>query len=469
MAAPSSSNATRSIPPLREIPVSTLASAAPPVLRIKTDEDVELWKQTRGYQDYGLFLRRLAESVVGYELPYSDPNPDKGVSAIIELLETLDKWIDEIPPLPTPQRFGNLAFRTWGKRLETECDALLQALLPTPLHPCIPHIAPYFLTSFGSFTRMDYGTGHETSFALFLLCLALVRFLDPVPAVERQVVLCAFVRYVRLCWRLQDVYRLEPAGSHGVWGLDDYSFLTYVFGSAQLRDQTEIPVSAVLRPPLPLTNLYFMSIMRIHDVKFGPFHEHSSQLYSIATNVQYWAKVHSGLFKMYEAEVLGKRVVVQHIPLGGLLEWDLPQNPSASTAPPPFTSTPAPTMAATAAPWASSTTHAASSMPPPATFPGAPRMPPVSFTTGLPHLPHTLGGHGSGHRARPGGPIVPARAPLGPTASTAVRPGVFPSTTSIGGSSMAPSPPLPSSRQTETAHGPREGDEGDKARSPDSS
>ena len=59
-------------------------------------------------------------------------------------------------------------------------------------------------------------------------------------------------------------------------------------------------MNAVLQPPLPPTNLYFMSIMRIHEVKSGPFHEHSSQLYSIATGVQYWAKVHSGLFKMYE-------------------------------------------------------------------------------------------------------------------------------------------------------------------------
>ena len=65
-------------------------------------------------------------------------------------------------------------------------------------------------------------------------------------------------------------------------------------------DQKEIPVTAVLRPPLPPTNLYFMSIMRIHEVKSGPFHEHSSQLYSIATGVQYWSKVHTGLFKMYE-------------------------------------------------------------------------------------------------------------------------------------------------------------------------
>jgi len=132
-----------------------------------------------------------------------------------------------------------------------------------------------------------------------------------------------FVRYLRLCWRLQDVYRLEPAGSHGVWGLDDSHFLAYIFGSGQLRDQTETAVSAVLYPPLPPTNLYFMSIMRIHEVKQGPFHEHSSQLHSIAVGVPNWGKVNSGLFKMYEAEVLGKRVVVQHIPLGGVLSWSV--------------------------------------------------------------------------------------------------------------------------------------------------
>jgi serine/threonine-protein phosphatase 2A activator len=36
----------------------------------------------------------------------------------LALLDKLEQWIEEIPPLQTPQRFGNLAFRTWGKRLE---------------------------------------------------------------------------------------------------------------------------------------------------------------------------------------------------------------------------------------------------------------------------------------------------------------------------------------------------------------
>ena len=84
---------------------------------------------------------------------------------------------------------------------------------------------------------MDYGTGHETSFAMFLLCLTLIRFLQPNADEERMIVLSVFVNYLRLCWKLQDTYKLEPAGSHGVWGLDDYSFLGYIFGSGQIRGQ----------------------------------------------------------------------------------------------------------------------------------------------------------------------------------------------------------------------------------------
>ena len=119
--------------------------------------------------------------------------------------------------------------------LQKKADQLLETLLGNDFVAAKPLIKPLLLVSFGSFTRMDYGTGHETSFALFLLCLTLIRFLKPVVEEERDIVLRIFVRYLHLCWKLQDVYRLEPAGSHGVWGLDDYSFLGYILGSGQVR------------------------------------------------------------------------------------------------------------------------------------------------------------------------------------------------------------------------------------------
>ena len=69
-------SAAQGLLPLRAVGIRELVKLDPPVTRIRTDEDVAYWKTTRGYQDFGLFLRRLNESVVGYSLPYEEPMSD---------------------------------------------------------------------------------------------------------------------------------------------------------------------------------------------------------------------------------------------------------------------------------------------------------------------------------------------------------------------------------------------------------
>ncbi|EJD39044.1 Phosphotyrosyl phosphatase activator [Auricularia subglabra TFB-10046 SS5] len=305
-------------------PSLNLSELEPPTLKIRTDEDVELWKHTRGFRDYAHFVRRLNDAVTGQHCrPTELPAAQSTAAKLVALLQELARWTDDIPPLPTPQRFGNLAFRDWGRRLEERADSLVAGILTDDLKDAVPLLTPYLVTSFGSFVRIDYGTGHELSFALFLLCLSLVGAFQPTPEADREIVLVVFQEYLDTVWKLHDVYKLEPAGSHGVWGLDDYHFLSYLWGSAQLYNTDSVP-SDVLRKPLPDSNLYFQSINRIHKAKQGPFHEHSSQLHAIAAQVPHWGKVNSGMFKMYDAEVLSKRVVVQHLPLGGLVAWDPP-------------------------------------------------------------------------------------------------------------------------------------------------
>lgn len=116
-------------------------------------------------------------------------------------------------------------------------------------------------------------------------------------------------RYLHLVRRLILTYTLEPAGSHGVWGLDDHSFIPYIFGSAQLsppiQSAADIPGEGSL-PDAPepgdvakknvvererSVNMYFSAIGFIYDVKKGPFWEHSPILFDISGVRAGWAKI----------------------------------------------------------------------------------------------------------------------------------------------------------------------------------
>jgi serine/threonine-protein phosphatase 2A activator len=154
------------------------------------------------------------------------------INTLLTQLGTLESWIEEFPPIQQPQRFGNKAFRLWIERLESESSNIVSKLLPPSHSHCAKELAMYFQESFGNGTRIDYGTGHEFNFAAFLCGLDLLSILQPPDYTA--LVLKVFKAYLQLIRKIQATYQLEPAGSHGVWGLDDFHFLSYYWGSAQL-------------------------------------------------------------------------------------------------------------------------------------------------------------------------------------------------------------------------------------------
>ena len=198
----------------------------------------------------------------------------------------------------------------------------------------IMELEGYFINSLGSNTRIDYGTGHELHFLIFLMGLN-------VPVSDYcDLVLKVFSGYIRLMRLLQKTYWLEPAGSHGVWGLDDYHFLPFLFGSGQLCGHSNIRPRAVNSSEmvhyLAPKYIYFDSILNILQIKAAASHNNPDEtIFSFSSEsqqtnslrwmspvlddisvVKTWEKINSGLIKMWRVEVMSKLPIMQHLLFG---------------------------------------------------------------------------------------------------------------------------------------------------------
>ena len=374
---------TPNAPSLQVLDTSQPHAFITPLKKIDKGHDVPAFLTSKAYGDIMTFLLQLNRAL--FPCTIIDPDTHKTSAQIWELdsvdkvhvsdavvelgnlLKALDGIIDEVPPDPGPQRFGNANFRRWYEVVESRVKDLLVRHLPSRAMSFSTgnevtagdELELYFLGSFGSAQRLDYGSGHELSFLAFLGCIWKLGGFTPSSSEassppgneERSIVLNIVEPYLQLIRRLIKTYTLEPAGSHGVWGLDDHSFIPYIFGSAQYgppifpSDQTPIegsregaPDPADVAKPTAVDrerkrNMYFGAIGFIHDVKKGPFWEHSPMLYDISGVRAGWGKINKGMIKMYNAEVLSKFPVVQHFRFGSLFSWDHDPN-----APPPPTS-----------------------------------------------------------------------------------------------------------------------------------
>ncbi|KAK7750741.1 Serine/threonine-protein phosphatase 2A activator 1 [Diatrype stigma] len=418
----SQSQAGQPFPALEVLDPSTPHRFVRPAKMINEGPDVSHFLTSKAYRDIGLFVMQLNRAMCPRKIKGDDgkeklqtfqigseyeTKPAESVRKLQELLSKVGSYIDEAPPDPGPRRFGNVSFRKWHQLLEERTSELLHEYLPRSVLEfggetsggganALDELKTYFLGGFGSAQRLDYGTGHELSFLAFLGCLwKLGAFQDGQANgdIERNIVLGVFEPYLRVVRRLILTYTLEPAGSHGVWGLDDHSFQPYIYGSAQLTraitDSEPMPLEGSLfRAPKPATvvkseyvdeerkrNMYFSAIGFINDVKKGPFWEHSPILFDISGVKDGWGKINKGMIKMFNAEVLSKFPVVQHFHFGSLFSWE--QDPDATTPEQsihltnqPMTYSPMPAAggggAGMAAPWAQTT-----AMPPPSGVPNS--------------------------------------------------------------------------------------------------
>jgi len=293
--------------------------------------DVGKWYKSEAYQKFMLFLHRINDAVIGIPTT-SDVFISDTAKSLVEILEKLEGWISKFPPEDMgAQRFGNKAYKLWNSHLLSESESIMKNYLPPDLVGAVKEIVPYFLDSFGNSTRIDYGSGHELNFLIFIFCLSSIGVFSTQD--DQAIVLRVFHRYLKLVKQLQIIYRMEPAGSRGVHAIDDFQFAPFIFGSSQLINNKKrlIPDYYLRRDMVEQyqnDNLFFEAIQYINETKTGLFHEHSNQLYNISA-VQTWEQVNKGMFRMYEGEVLKKFPVIQHILFGTIFSFNECENPVA--------------------------------------------------------------------------------------------------------------------------------------------
>ena len=299
----------------------------PPTKKIQTPEDLALFQTSPCKSNLVGFILALQAAVKSRPRMSTPPTPS--CVPVIQLLDTVSQWADEVPPIAQPMRFGNRAFTIFQRRVETDGPAAIQTMLlskpeGTQLVAANAHeeLAVYLSQSFGDPIRIDYGTGHELNFLCFLLILTVLGYFTE--SDRTAVVHHVFVQYMSLMRKLQRLYNHEPAGSHGVWGLDDYHFLPFLFGAAELCGSSYRPDiihddSVVNRESD--NYMYLNCIKFIKEVKrAGHFGEHSPMLNDIS-GLASWEKVAQGLVKMYLQEVLNKHPVMKHFYFGSIIDF----------------------------------------------------------------------------------------------------------------------------------------------------
>ncbi|KAJ3289929.1 Serine/threonine-protein phosphatase 2A activator 2 [Borealophlyctis nickersoniae] len=290
-----------------------------PTRAILSKEDLDRFQTSDAHGLILGFIERLNTAVRGKTLraeAYHSPV----VNSLITLLDTLEEYIKDAPPVEnTKSRFGNPAFQTWYDRV-VETAPLLEDIVP---EPAVPEVSTYLINSFGNRKRIDYGTGHELHFIIFLLCLERLGLLNADDYLA--LVVNVFWRYIALMRSLQFAYWLEPAGSHGVWGLDDYHFLPFLFGASQLADHKYLRPKAIHDPDIieeySKDYMYLACIKFINSVKTASLRWHSPMLDDIS-GVKTWSKISEGMVKMYKAEVLGKLPIMQHCLFGSIVAFE---------------------------------------------------------------------------------------------------------------------------------------------------
>uniref|UniRef100_A0A6G1S3P7 Serine/threonine-protein phosphatase 2A activator n=1 Tax=Aceria tosichella TaxID=561515 RepID=A0A6G1S3P7_9ACAR len=348
--------------------------------KINSEKDVIYFRtKSAAYRDTLAYVDQLCEKIRGTGSKILNHK----YTIKSEMFQKCSQLLDELAVMcdntdlsqakgSAPLRFGHVAFRDWFDATKVKCREFIYTQLASEQDEQLKEeLSTYLTESFGNRMRIDYGTGHELSFLLFTMGLSCLSesssdtFSRPntdkaehkPDSIETTTAttttskaiqhpnmvtldrLRTFVgyhgwdilalfshKYLRLCRQVQVKFRLEPAGSRGVYNMDDFQYLPFLFGAAQLVGIKYISTKDFyLQDNVDMYKSDFIFLEAVDFIlnnKRGPFHEHSYTLWCLM-DLGTWENIYRRIRMKFTDDVLSPFPIVQHLLFGNyILRWD---------------------------------------------------------------------------------------------------------------------------------------------------
>ncbi|XP_032594188.1 serine/threonine-protein phosphatase 2A activator-like [Drosophila grimshawi] len=294
-------------------------------IRVHIRSDTELWHNSIAYQELINYINRTSNAIQG--LQRQETSGYRISDTMRQLCGIFDRLLAELTASAPLVKSGGAcvkqSYRNWSRQMLRSIFNMLESALPKSKCEYVGELGQYLAGSFGNQMRIDYGTGHELSFLFFLCSLFRSQILQPED--EPAAALLLFHRYLCCVRQLQLQFDMRPAGSQGAYSLDDYQFVVYLWGTAQLCYNPPFVPNQLLEPPIytQWRKQYLLAdcVSHLAQTKVGNFCAHSSQLWSI-TALSSWSHIYRGLHTMYLDEVVSQFNLLRHIYFGPLMPFD---------------------------------------------------------------------------------------------------------------------------------------------------
>ncbi|XP_017082031.1 serine/threonine-protein phosphatase 2A activator [Drosophila eugracilis] len=304
-----------------------------PSKQVRSLEDLDRWVRSQAYHDTIAYISNTSRAIQGHRLTRDFPVTEQ-MRRLCEIFDGLEHLLVEHTPkadesnasMPVGQ-LRSRSYRTWMQHMfQHVFNKLDDAIHENCKH--INELGQYLRRSFGNATSVDFGPANELMFLFFLCGLFRAGILLAKDTVAAALML--FDRYIHLVRRLVITYAL-PIAKDPMSSVDDYYFLPYLWGAAQLSldcpfTPMECEQSKVIesyRQDYMILNI----IEHLQKTRGGQLSEVAFHLWSILS-IPTWPQVYNGLERNYRDHVLCSFRTVEHAIFCELMSFEPVFSPS---------------------------------------------------------------------------------------------------------------------------------------------